>query len=140
MPIHISQSKFSFHVQRSLKHTIIHSKFAPPTPNLLHPLIFGCLAHVTTLYQSKTKTYKSLVFLPNANKYPCPHLLCSLILHIHSTPLAHSPHPLYPLLYNIRQRRKNAHETVSVSASPSTIPVFKFKFLYYAPHQRDKYV
>ena len=33
-------------------------------------------------------------------------------------------------------RRKNTHETVSISASPSTVPVVKFKFLYYAPHQK----
>ena len=73
--------------------------------------------------------------MPNANKYP--HQIFST-----STPLAHSPHPLrcsfstslHPLIYSIRQRRENAHETVSKSASPSTVPVFKFKFLYYAPH------
>ena len=74
-------------------------------------------------------------FLPNANKYP--HQIFST-----STPFAHFPHPLrcsfstslHPLIYSIRQRRENAHETVSISASPSTVPVFKFKFLYYAPH------
>ena len=79
-------------------------------------------------------------FLPNANKYP--HQIFST-----STPLAHSPHPLrcsfstslHPLIYSIRQRRENAHETVSISASPSTVPVFKFKFLYYAPHVYNYY-
>ena len=28
------------------------------------------------------------------------------------------------------------HDTVSISALPSTVPVFKLKFLYYAPHQK----
>ena len=37
--------------------------------------------------------------------------LRSLILHIHSVPLTHSPHPLHPLLYSFRQKKKNAHET-----------------------------
>ena len=39
-----------------------HTKFAPPTPNLLRPLIFRRLAHVSTLYQYKTKTHKSIFF------------------------------------------------------------------------------
>ena len=115
-----------------------HSKFVPPTPNLLHPLqICSARSDVWLMFlQYKTKTHKSIIFLLNANKYP--HQIFST-----STPLAHSPHPLrcsfstslHPLIYSIRQRRENAHETVSISASPSTVPVFiKFKFLYYAPH------
>ena len=39
-----------------------HTKFSPPTTNLLRPLIFRCLAHVSTLYQYKTKTHKSIFF------------------------------------------------------------------------------
>ena len=39
-----------------------YTKFAPPTPNLLLPLIFRRLAHVSTLYQYKTKTHKSIFF------------------------------------------------------------------------------
>ena len=62
----------------------IYSKFAPPTPNLICPLIFRRLAHVSTLYQYKLKHIKAF-FLPNANKYP--HQIFST-----STPLAHSPH------------------------------------------------
>ena len=86
-------------------------------------------------YINTKQKHIKVFFLPNENKYP--HQVIST-----STPLAHSPHPLrcsfstslHPLIYSIRQRRENAHETVSKSASPSTVPVFKFKFLYYAPH------
>ena len=86
-------------------------------------------------YINTKQKHIKVFFLPNANKYP--HQIFST-----STPLAHSPHPLrcsfstslHPLIYSIRQRRENAHETVSISASPSTVPVFKFRFLYYAPH------
>ena len=85
-------------------------------------------------YINTKQKHIKVFFLPNANKYP--HQIFST-----STPLAHSPHPLHcsfstsvhPLIYSIRQRRENAHETVSISASPSTVPAFKFKFLYYAP-------
>ena len=122
-----------------------HSKCVPPTPNLLHPLqicstrsdgsarsdVWLMFLHYINTKQKHIKYF----FLPNANKYP--HQIFST-----STPLAHSSHPLrcsfstslHPLIYSIRQRRENAHETVSISASPTTVPVFKFKFLYYAPH------
>ena len=122
-----------------------HSKFVPLTLNLLHPLQI-CSARsdgsahsdawLMFLHYINTKQkHIKVFFLPNANKYP--HQIFST-----STPLAHSPHPLrcsfstslHPLIYSIRQRRENAHETVSISVSPSTVPVFKFKFLYYAPH------
>ena len=81
-------------------------------------------------YINTKQKHIKVFFLPNANKYP--HQIFST-----STPLAHSSHPLrcsfstslHPLIYSIRQRRENAHETVSISASPSTVPV---KFLYYA--------
>ena len=91
-----------------------HSKFVPPTPNLLRSLIFRCLAHVSTLYQYKTKV---LFFLPNANKFPnqifststplahSPHPLRSLILHIHSAPLL-ILHVTPPTHNSIRQWRK----------------------------------
>ena len=85
-------------------------------------------------YINTKQKHIKVFFLPNTNKYP--HQIFST-----STPLTHSSHPLrcsfstslHPLIYSIRQRRENAHETVSISASPSTVPVFKFKFLYYAP-------
>ena len=74
-------------------------------------------------YINTKQKHIKVFFLPNANN----------IL------IRYSPHPLccsslHPFIYSIRQRRKNAHETFSISASPSTVPVFKFKFLYYAPH------
>ena len=86
-------------------------------------------------YINTKQKYIKVFFLPNANKYP--HQIFST-----STPLAHTPHPLrcsfstslHPLIYSIRQRRENAHESVSISASSSTVPAFKLKFLYYAPH------
>ena len=80
-------------------------------------------------YINTKQKHIKVFFLPNANKYP--HQIFST-----STLLAHSPHPLrcsfstslHPLIYSIRQRRKNAHETVSISASPSTVPVFSSSF------------
>ena len=70
-------------------------------------------------YINTKQKHIKVFFLPNANKYP--HQISST-----STPLAHSSHPLrcsfstslHPLIYSIRQRRENAHETVSISASP----------------------
>ena len=101
-------------------------------------------------HQYKTKNirvyFKKNVFV-NASKSLilfryCPHPLCSLILHnhsaplahspIHSAPLSHSPHPLHPLIDHIRQRRKKA----LLISSTLTVPVFKFKFLHNAPHQK----
>ena len=122
---------------------LLHWKFVPPTPNLLRPLIFRRQAHVSTLYQYKTKTHKSRFFLRtqiNILFRYCPHPLRSLILYIHSAPLAHSPHPLHPLIHGIRQRRKNAQETVSISASPTTVPVFRIKFYIMLHIKKDKYV
>ena len=66
-----------------------HTKFAPPTPNCSarsFSVIFRRLAHVSTLYQYKTKTHTSIIFLIRYS----PHPLRSLILHIHSA--SHSPH------------------------------------------------
>ena len=64
--------------------------YAPPTPDLLRPL--RRLAHVSTLYQYKTKTHKSWFFCQtqiNILIRYSPHPLRSLILHIHSA--GHSP-------------------------------------------------
>ena len=114
-----------------------HSKLASPTPNLLRPLIFRRLAHVSTLYQYKTKTHKSWFFCQTQIdilfRY-CPHPLRSLILHIHSAPLAHSPHHATHS-YRVLDKGEKMHMKQS-SVSLSTVPVFKFKFLYYAPHQK----
>ena len=108
---------FCPHLLHPLQICSTHSKFAPPAH-------FRHQAHVSTF---SSMQHKSIAFA-NTNKYP-------LQIFSTSTPLAHSPHPLHPLIHSIRQRRKNAHETVFISASPSTVPVFKFKFLYNAPHQ-----
>ena len=70
-----------------------HIKFTTTTPNLLRPLIFRHLAHVSTLYQYKTRTHKSCFFCQtqiNILIRYSPHPLRSLILHNHSA--AHSPH------------------------------------------------
>ena len=132
----------------AILHTVLPTS-APPTPNLLHPLQicsihskFAPPAHFQTsgscfyiIIHTKQKHIRVFFLQTQINilfRYS-PHLL---ILHIHSTLLAHSPHPLHPLIHSIRQRRKNALETVSISASTSTVPVFKFKFLHYAPHQK----
>ena len=95
----------------------------------------SCFYIIINTKQKHIRVY----FFANANKYP-------LQIFSTSTLLAHSPHPihsacsfstsLHPLIHSIRQRRKNAHETVSISASTSTVPVFKFKFLHYAPYQK----
>ena len=66
-------------------HTVLPIS-APPIPNLLRPLIFRRLAHVSTLYQYKTKTYKSIFFCQtqiNILIRYSPHPLRSV---------AHSPH------------------------------------------------
>ena len=122
-----------------------HSKFATYTPNLLHPLQICSARSLSDVrltflhyHQYKTKTYTKFFCQTQINihiRY-CPHPLRSLILHIHCTPVAHSSTSLHSLIHSIRQRRKIAHETVSISASPSTVPVFKFKSLHYAPHQK----
>ena len=62
-----------------------HTKFAPPTPTT-PALSFSDVSHVSTLYQHKTKTHKS-IFVSNANKYPDQIFSASI-------PLAHSPYPL----------------------------------------------
>ena len=84
--IQLLSTLFCPYLLNTLQICSTHSKFAPPTPNLLHPLFFRCLVHdVSTLYQYKTKTHKT-TFLPKANKY-CLQIFST------STPLAHSPHP-----------------------------------------------
>ena len=97
--IHSTHSKFALPTPNLFHpHQICstHSKFAPPTPNLLRPLRrlhpLRRLAHVSTLYQYKTKTHKSCFFCQtqiNILIRYSPHPLRSLILHIHSA--AHSP-------------------------------------------------
>ena len=94
-------------------------------------------SYFSTLPSIQKKKLKNLFF--------CQTQIDILIRYIHihfarsfstSTLLDHSPHPLHPIIHSITQWRKNAHETVSISASPSTVPVFKFKFLYYGSHQK----
>ena len=103
-----------------------HSKFAPPAHFQTSGSCFYIIIH------TKQKHIRVICLQTQINllfRYS-PHPFRSLILHIHSTPLAHSPHPLHPIVHSIRQ--------VSISASTSTVPVFKFKFfsLHYAPLQK----
>ena len=99
-------------------------------------------------FAMQIKSYPLQILSTSAPLTHSPYLLCTarsfststplhlLILHIHSTPLAYSPHSLHTLIDSFRQRDK-VHMKASLHISSTlTLPVFKFKFLHFAPHQK----
>ena len=130
---------------------------APPTPNLLHPLTFRLQAHVSTLSSIQINNSASLAHSPHPLHSACSFStstpLSLLILQIHSahlfstyTPLVPSPHPprsarsfsiSTPPTHRQFWKKEKNHMKMSLHISSIlTVPVFKFKFLHYASHQK----
>ena len=116
-----------------------HTKFAPPTPNLLHPLqicsarsfsdVWLIFLHYINTKQKHIKVGFCQTQINILIRYS-PHPLRSLILHNHSA--AHSPHHSTHS-YTVLDKGGKMH----MKQSPyqlHPVPVFKFKFIYYAPH------